>query len=424
MRTPVLKESAVFRYITFFYLYIMQGIPAGFALTAIANYLLGRQVASEKVGGFIALVGLPWTFQFIWGPLIDRFQYSPMGHRKHWIVGSQIAAVTASFALLIVQDPFVELPALSALFFIHSIFASIQIASVDAMAISIAPLHERGKLNGCMRGGFLLGTSFGAAALSYMMHAYGFRSAALLQTIILFLFTIMFFFTRLERSDVLVPWSISGQKKIRQPVNNPHLKLLFKRIFAAITNQKSLHYFLVVCLVYFCSSVFIRSYTYHLIHVLQWPDKTVSLLQGSWGSLITFIAIIFAGVSSDKVGAKKMQIKVMWGISLFLILLNGTFSLWHYKYYSGSALILWNLADPFLSVTVFPILMGLCWEKVEGSQFTAYLALINLCDVIGSYVTGWGVIVIPAPILGLSCGLIIFGMLLFLKYRNFRTLPD
>jgi PAT family beta-lactamase induction signal transducer AmpG len=205
---PVLKESAALRYATFFYLYVMQGIPAGFALTAIANYLLGKQVASERVGGFIALVGLPWTFQFIWGPLIDRFQYSAMGHRKYWIVASQLAAVAASSALLIVRDPFLELPALSALFFIHSIFASIQVASVDAMAISIAPLNERGKLNGCMRGGFLLGIAFGAAALSYIMHTYGFRSAALLQTIILFLFTIVFFFTRLERGDVLVPWSI------------------------------------------------------------------------------------------------------------------------------------------------------------------------------------------------------------------------
>jgi hypothetical protein len=54
-----------------------------------------------------------------------------------------------------------------------------------------------------------------------------------------------------------------------------------------------------------------------LIHVLQWPDKTVSLLQGSWGSLVTFVAIIVAGVSSDKVGAKKLQVKVMWGISIF-----------------------------------------------------------------------------------------------------------
>lgn len=57
---PVLNESAYLRYFTFFYLYVMQGIPAGFALTALANYLIGKNIAPERVGTFIAVVGLPW----------------------------------------------------------------------------------------------------------------------------------------------------------------------------------------------------------------------------------------------------------------------------------------------------------------------------------------------------------------------------
>ena len=40
-----LKQSAVLRYVTFFYLYVMQGIPAGFSTTALANYLTGRNNA-------------------------------------------------------------------------------------------------------------------------------------------------------------------------------------------------------------------------------------------------------------------------------------------------------------------------------------------------------------------------------------------
>ncbi len=122
---------------------------------------------------------------------------------------------------------------------------------------------------------------------------------------------------------------------------------------------------------------------------MKWPDKTVSVLQGGWGSMITFVAIIIAGIKSDSMGPKKMQVKVMWAVCIYLLILNATFKFWHFNAYSGFALILWNLADPLLSVCIFPILMGLCLKKVEGSQFTTYLALINLCDVFGSYVTGW-----------------------------------
>lgn len=417
MRLPVLNESPVLRYFTFFYLYVMQGIPAGFALTAIANYLLGRHVEPHRVGTFIAFVGLPWTLQFIWGPLIDRFQYSSIGHRKHWVVLSQLAAILASLGLLAVKDPFYQLPLLSFVFFIHSIFASIQVASVDAMAISIAPSRERGKVNGYMRGGFLLGIAFGSAVLSFVLHEYSFRSAALLQTILLLALSLIFFFTKLDGKDFLLPRRRQNRKAEFVTVN-PDLKVVFKKVYNGITNQKSLKYFAVVASVYFCSSVFIRSYTYHLINVLKWPDKSVSLLQGSWGSIITFAAIIVAGITSDKMGAKTMQVKVMWGVCLFLILLNASSWLWHYDLYSGSALILWNLADPLLSVTIFPILMGLCLKKVEGSQFTTYLALINLCDVIGSYVTGWSLGAVSAPVLGLSCGLFMLLLLLLIKNNN------
>ncbi len=423
MKAPVLNESPGLRYFTFFYLYIMQGIPTGFALTAISNYLLGKQVEPQRVGTFIAFVGLPWTLQFIWGPLIDRFQFSLMGHRKHWVVGSQLAAIFASLGLLTVNDPQYQLPLLSLAFFIHSIFASIQLASVDDMAISIAPTDERGKVNGFMRGGFLLGTAFGSAALSVILHNYGFRNAALLQTILLSLFSIVFFFTKLDRSDLLLPFGKSKKQQTGKAAN-PEFKLVFKKIFNGITNQKSLQYFAVVALVYFCSSVFIRSYTYHLINVLKWPDKSVSLLQGGWGSIVTFVAIILAGISSDKMGAKPMQVKVMWGVCLFLLLLNGCYMLWRYDLFSGAGLILWNLADPLLSVTIFPILMGLCLKKVEGSQFTTYLALINLCDVIGSYVTGWCLGSVSSPVLGMACGGFILIMLLVLKtYRNYSVIP-
>ncbi len=425
MERLALKNSARLRYVTFFYLYIMQGIPAGFALTAVGNYLLGRHMPPQNVGAFIAIFGLPWTFQFIWGPIIDRFQYSSIGHRKHWVVMSQILSVMASSTLMILKDPFTELHLMGAIFFFYSVFASIEVASVDAMAISIAPLEQRGRLNGCMRGGFLMGSAFGAAALSFMLHERGFQAAALIQSAILFVFTVFFFFTRIDPADTLTPWKAKHAIRAATDMENPKFSVLFKRIYAAIIDQKSLKYFAFVATIYLCSSVFIRSYTFYLINVLQWPDKTVSLLQGSWGSIITLVAIFIAGALSDKIGAKKLQLIGFWSVCVFLLVLNSSYQLWRYKIYSGTALILWNIADPLLSVTVFPILMGLCWKRVEGSQFTTYLALINLCDVIGSYVTGWCVNFIAANLLGLLCGLVMLFLLLTFRMRgNYRIIPD
>ena len=188
-KSLVLRESAGLRYFTFFYLYVMQGIPSGFALTAVYNFLIGSGLTAKSVGTFAAIVGLPWTFQFIWGPLIDKFQYSIIGHRKQWVVLTQLVAVVASLSLLLVHNPVAQLGLMSALFFVHSLFASIQDTSVDAF----------------MRGGYLLGWAVGGAVLAYVLHHGGFRPAALTQSLALLVLTVLTFFIKLDRADRLLP---------------------------------------------------------------------------------------------------------------------------------------------------------------------------------------------------------------------------
>lgn len=424
MKLPALDKSSRLRYVTFFYLYILQGVPAGFSLTAIANFLVGQHVNPEKIGTFIALAGLPWILQFVWGPLIDRFQYSSMGNRKHWIVFSQWASVVITTALFSISEPAINLSSLGLIFFANSIASSIQVASVDAMAITITPVNERGKMNGFMRGGFLLGTAFSSSVFSIMLHNYNFKTVAIVHTLILAFFSALFFFTKINSSNTLLPAFVKPNDTNSTGEKNPPFKMVFKNIYRGITSLQSLHYLIIIAVIYFCSSVFIRSYTYHLINVMKWSDKTVSLLQGGWGSIVTFIAILIAGNQSDKIGAKYLQIKVMWAVCIFLLMLNLTYKLWNFQPYAGLALVLWNLADPLLSVAVFPILMGLCIKKIEGSQFTTYLAIINLCDVFGSYVTGWSLNVVSAPVLGLMCGACILLMLIIIKVnKNYRVIP-
>jgi PAT family beta-lactamase induction signal transducer AmpG len=417
MLIPILKESARLRYITFFYLYIMQGIPSGFALTAIANYLVAKGVSPQSVGTFIAIVGVPWIIQFVWGPVIDRYQFSVIGHRKHWVVLTQIVAIIASLGLLLIKDPVHQLSLMSLLFFIHSNFASVQDASVDAIAISVVPPEERGRVNAFMRGGYLAGVALGSAGLSFIMHQYGFSYAVLTQSCILLFFTILTFLTKLDRHDSLLPSFGKHQRPIEEVDEIPDLKSLFQQLFRGMLQKRSLETFIVIAVVYFMFSIFIRSYTYHIIHVLKWSDQLVSVLQGSWGSILIFVVIIGGGVISDRIGHRKFQIKVMWGAGIYLILINVLSLTSSNNIVTGTGLVLWNFADPLFSVAAFPILMALCLKQVEGSQFTAYMALINFCDVLGSYVTGWSLSILPAPYIGLFCGTVVLLMVLFMKRR-------
>lgn len=406
LQLPVLKKSARLRYFTFFYLYGMQGIPAGFALTAITNFLIGRGVSAIAIGSFDAIIGIPWVFQFIWGPLIDRYQFSPMGYRKQWTVFSQIAALLVTLCLLLVKNPVKELNYIMAVFFVHSIFASIQDASVDATAIAIVPVHEQGRINAFMRSGLLLGVAVGAAGFSTLLHYYGFFYAAAAQSLLLLLFTVLTYITKIARSDSYKP--SFGLKNNRNPnqekKENPHLKWLFKQLYKGIVQKNSLRVFGLIALVYLCLSIFIRSFSFQLIHNLHWDDNQLSVLQGTWGSAVTIAVTLGGGVLADRIGPGKLQLMVVIAICVFFLVFDSLGFLWFHRSISTTGVMLYSLADPIFSVAAMPVLMALCLAKVEGSQFTTYMAIVNLCDVIGAYVSGWGMSVTTAPVIGFICG--------------------
>ncbi len=52
-------------------------------------------------------------------------------------------------------------------------------------------------------------------------------------------------------------------------------------------------------------------------------------------------------------------------------------------------------------------------------QFTTYMALINLSDVAGSYISGYALSLTSAPTIGFSCGLIMLAALVAVKRSGF-----
>ena len=48
-----------------------------------------------KTIGFLSLVGLPYTFKFLWAPLMDRFDLPWLGRRRGWLVLTQLALAGA-----------------------------------------------------------------------------------------------------------------------------------------------------------------------------------------------------------------------------------------------------------------------------------------------------------------------------------------
>ncbi len=409
---PSLQHNATLRYLTFFNLYFMQGVPSGFALSGLTNYMIGRGVSPSVVGTFVSVVGFPWIIQMLWGPFIDRYSRALFTHYKHWVVFSQLLAFGASLLLFSVQDPLRQTGLLTIIFFIHSLFATVQDASVDALAISLTPDREKGRVNGWMRCGLLLGISFGTAGLSLILHHYSFHHAVATLSLLLLFFTVLFILTPLMSKKDLQG---SKQKQPEYPHAAPaSFRWVFTRLFRNLVSKQSVAIFGAVFIAYFCFSLFNRSTSFHLIHNLRWSDKELSVFQGGWGAAITLVVVLCGGYLADKLHLKKMYYITLSTLALFLVLFNLYLLSYSNNSIVKSGLLIWSLADPFFSVSCFPLLMAICDREVSGSQFTAYMAMINLADLLGALISGWLLQNMFPPAVGLSAGLILSVLLLIL----------
>lgn len=74
------------------------GFSSGLPLFILYN-LLSAWLKSESVDlkaiGLFALVGFPYTWKFVWSPLMDRFHFPMLGRRRGWMLVTQIALLAA-----------------------------------------------------------------------------------------------------------------------------------------------------------------------------------------------------------------------------------------------------------------------------------------------------------------------------------------
>ncbi|RPH54487.1 muropeptide transporter AmpG, partial [bacterium] len=66
------------------------GMPLGLVWIAIPDWM--RDIGVDiRVVGLITLAQVPWTFKFLWAPLMDRYYPARLGRRRGWIVITQLA---------------------------------------------------------------------------------------------------------------------------------------------------------------------------------------------------------------------------------------------------------------------------------------------------------------------------------------------
>jgi PAT family beta-lactamase induction signal transducer AmpG len=121
--------------------YFASGFPFGVATELLPVYYRQRGVSLTDIG-LLSIIALPWTFKFLWAPLVDR-----LGTYKRWLLAAQIGLAVTMLALLI-ADPTRAMPLLWVVLLAMAMLSATQDIVVDAYTIRLLETREYGAANG------------------------------------------------------------------------------------------------------------------------------------------------------------------------------------------------------------------------------------------------------------------------------------
>ncbi len=118
------------------------GLPLFLTSTTLQAWMTKEGVNLTSIGLF-SLVALPYSFKFVWSPLLDRYVPPFMGRRRGWLVITQIALIIA-ISCMFFQQPkqALQLLAVNAIFI--AFFSASQDIAFDAYRTDMLEEEEMG----------------------------------------------------------------------------------------------------------------------------------------------------------------------------------------------------------------------------------------------------------------------------------------
>ncbi|STX28690.1 beta lactamase induction signal transducer AmpG [Legionella beliardensis] len=122
------------------------GLSSGLPLALITSTLQAWFADSGMpilATGMLSLIGLPYLYKIVWGPLLDRYTLLSLGKRRSWILITQVC-LFVGFNVMALLNPTDSASALALIALILAIFSATQDTAIDAHRVEYLPIKEHG----------------------------------------------------------------------------------------------------------------------------------------------------------------------------------------------------------------------------------------------------------------------------------------
>ena len=154
----MLKKIFNLKMFVTFFMGMASGLPLLLTLSTLQAWMKDSQVDLTQIG-LITLVGLPYSWKFVWAPIFDRYTLFFLGRRRGWLLVTQIGLMV-TIALMSLLNPLNQITLL--------VIAAAGVAFLSASQDIVIDSYRREILNDDELG---LGSS---------VYVYGYRTAMLI----------------------------------------------------------------------------------------------------------------------------------------------------------------------------------------------------------------------------------------------------
>lgn len=381
----ILSHSPRLRYATGALAYFAQGIPAGLLHIALPAWLAKEGASAMQIGAFLSIITLPWAFKLLTGPLMDHFEFLPMGKRRPWIIAAQFGMVASLLALMLLDDPLSQTGLLTAIAFVINCFTATQDVAVDGMSIDLTPVEEEGRLNAFMSFGKAVGWASTSAVTGLLLVLYGIQVTGLvcaIGTALIFIFLVL---VRERNGERLLPWT-AGEAS---PKNDPPPS--FRQVFSDINHLLWTRASLIIMAIMFFDGL-VGGYGRALMSIAsvqvfnfttpQWTN--LNAIMGLTGAVLA----LGLGPLIDRFGAKSMMALTILLVGVHAFLLAGTQQMWANETYVLIMMSTWILMLPIVMVCALALGMSICTHGESATQFAIYMSVANMGAAAGSMIYG------------------------------------
>jgi MFS transporter, PAT family, beta-lactamase induction signal transducer AmpG len=167
------------RVLRIFALGFVSGLPFLLTLSTLSYWLAEQGVSHAEIGLFM-IVGLPYSFKFIWAPLVDHVQIplltKRLGKRRSWLVMSQFSLTISLIAMGFCQ-PATHLIPLGITATLVAFFSASQDIIIDAYRIETISAQNRGTGAAFESIGFRFGMLVSGAGALYLAQLFSWQEA-------------------------------------------------------------------------------------------------------------------------------------------------------------------------------------------------------------------------------------------------------